>query len=103
MAQSISWHFRTSPQQSWSTQIIEDTEKQWKAQKILLPGFVLPTNKTTTCSIVGFKSNFSPLPFHAGRRRRKNKYKWVFISNTFAWKKIKDKEARRLADIATQE
>ena len=45
MTQSISWHFRTSPQQSWSTQIIEDTKKQWKAQKILLPGFVQPTNK----------------------------------------------------------
>ena len=42
--QSISWHFRTSPQQSWSTQIIEDAGKQWKAQKILLPRFVQPTN-----------------------------------------------------------
>ena len=44
MTQSISWHFRTSPQQSWSTQIIEDAGKQWKAQKILLPRFVQPTN-----------------------------------------------------------
>ena len=42
--QSISWHFRTSLQQSWSTQIIEDAGKQWKAQKILLPRFVQPTN-----------------------------------------------------------
>ncbi len=51
MTQSISWHFRTSPQQSWSTQIIEDAGEQWKAQKILLPRFVRPTNKTMTCWI----------------------------------------------------
>ena len=30
---SISWHFRTSPQQSWSTQIIEDAGKTMKSSE----------------------------------------------------------------------
>ncbi len=83
MTRSISWHFRTSPQQSWSTQIIEDTKKQWKAQKILLPGLYSLFNfyDLFDCWI---KNNFSPLPFHAERRRR-----------------LKYKEARRFSNIAS--
>ena len=68
---SISWHFRTSPQQSWSIQIIEDAENNEKLRRFFFLD-LYSLRITTTCSIVGFKKQFFSSPLSCWKKNEKN-------------------------------
>ncbi len=68
---SISWHFRTSPQQSWSIQIIEDAENNEKLRRFFFLD-LYSLRITTTCSIVGFKKQFFSSPLSCRKKKKKN-------------------------------
>ena len=68
---SISWHFRTSPQQSWSIQIIEDAGNNEKLRRFFFLD-LYSLRITTTCSIVGFKKQFFSSPLSCRKKKRKN-------------------------------